>query len=375
MGVTRLGDAFAEIMRRHGWSGAKLARRLGVSQPWVSMVLAGKRDPGLARSAQLLRTVGWQLELVPSEEDDPVKRRQFLASAASVALIPSPTTNSPYRDAAYVRLLADRLAHTEEQIGGAPLVREALCHVQHIAPAALGTDTGLQSAGSRLARQAALVLHDTRDLDRAERVAGLSLTLAAHAKDGQAQAHAYATLALIRNYGGPRSRAAEYVRRGLALHGLDDATRAALLVRLARSLAVLPGQERPVRRALDEAQALAEQLSPAEGAEVMANSGIALSDLGQHSSGAADLQAAVASVEGRSPLLAGLYQARLTKSAIQAGDVGAMTEGMNALALVAPLLTSRRMSIHIRHILTDTRRWETVPEIRRAREQLREVTR
>jgi transcriptional regulator with XRE-family HTH domain len=375
MGVTRLGDAFTEVMKRHGWSGAALARRLGVSQPWVSMVLAGKRDPGLARSAQLLRTVGWQLELVPSEEDDPVKRRQFLASAASVALIPSATGSNPYRDAAYVQLLADRLAHTEEQIGGAPLVREALRHVQHVAPAALGTDTGLQAAASRLARQAALVLHDTRDLDRAERVAALALTLATRAHDAGAQAHAYETLSLIRTYGGPRSRAAEYVRRGLALDGLDDATRAALLVRLARSLAVLPGQERPVRRALDEAQALAERLPPVDGADVMANSGIALSDLGQHAKGVADLQAAVRSVEAQSPLLVGLYRARLTKSAIQAGDVDGAAGGMEALALVAPLLTSRRMDIHVRHILTDTRRWGTAREIRHAREQLREVTR
>ncbi|MGH3240785.1 MAG: helix-turn-helix domain-containing protein [Spirillospora sp.] len=374
MGITRLGEAFAEIMSRHGWSGAALARRLGVSQPWVSMVLAGKRDPGLARSARLLRTVGWELELVPSEEDDPVKRRRFLASAASVALIPSATGTNPYRDASYVRLLADRLAHTEEQIGGAPLVREARRHLQHVAPVALGTDTGLQAAASGLARQAALVLHDTRDLDRAERAAGLALTLAARARDAPAQAHAYGTLSLIRTYGGPSSRAAEYVRRGLGLHDLDEATRAALLVRLARSLAVLPGQERHVRNALDDAQALTGQLSSVDAAEVMANSGIALSDLGQHAAGAADLQTAVTSVEAQSPLLVGLYQARLTKSAIQAGDMGGMAKGMNALALVAPLLTSRRMEIHVRHILTDTRRWGAVREVKQAREQLREVT-
>lgn len=375
MGVSQLGDAFTEIMRRNGWSGAALARRLGVSQPWVSMVLAGKRDPGLARSARLLRTVGWQLELVPSEEDDPVKRRQFLASAASVALIPSPTSSSPYRDAAYVRLLADRLAHTEEQIGGAPLVGEALRHVQRIAPAALGNDTALQTAASGLARRAALVLHDTRHLDRAERVASLALTLADRAQDAYAQAHAYETLSLIRTYGGPRSRAAEYVRRGLALHDLDDATRAALLVRLARSLAVLPGQERPVRRALDEAHALTDRLGPVDGADVMANSGIALSDLGQHAKGAANLLAAVTSVEAQSPLLVGLYRARLTKSAIQVGDVAGTVSGMDALALVAPLLTSRRMDIHVRHIFTDTRRWATVREVRHARERLREVIR
>ncbi|QXJ21965.1 helix-turn-helix transcriptional regulator [Actinomadura graeca] len=375
MGVSSLGDAFSVVMKRHGWSGAALARKLDVSQPWVSMVLAGKRDPGMAKAARLLRTVGWELELVPSEEDDPVRRRRFLASAASVALTPPATGRHPYRDASYVRLLADRLAYTEEQIGGAPLVREALRHVRLVAPAMLGTDTGLQSAASGLARHAALILHDTRDLDNAERVANLSLALAGKGRDTCAQANAYSTLSLIRTYGKPRFRAAEYVRRGLALHDLDDATRAALLVRLARSLAVLPGQERPVRRALEEAQALASRLNPADAAEVMANSGIALADCGLHALGAVDLRKAVAGVESQSPLLAGLYRARLTKSAIRAGDVGAMTEGVASVALVAPLLTSRRMDIHVRHILTGTRPWAAVPEVRKAREQLREVTR
>ncbi|MFC5753857.1 helix-turn-helix domain-containing protein [Actinomadura rugatobispora] len=375
MGVSSLGEAFTVVMKRHGLTGAALARKLGVPQPWVSMVLSGKRDPGMARSADLLRRAGWELELVPSQEEDPVKRRRFLASAASVALIPSATQTNPYRDAAFVQLLADRLAHTEEQIGGAPLIREAMRHVHHIAPAVGEKDTGLQVAGSELARQAALVLHDTRHLDQAERVASLALALAVKAEDTRGQAHAYATLSLIRTYGVPNSRAAEYVRCGLALDGLDDATRAMLLVRLGRSLAVLPGQERPVRRALEKAQGLAGRLSPVDGAELMANSGIALSDCGLHSQGAVDLQAAVASVESRSPLLLGLYRARLTKSAIKARDLGAVAEGMSALAKIVPLVTSRRLTIHVGHILSSTLPWGRVQEIGEARDQLREISR
>lgn len=374
MAVRSLGGAFTLIMRRHGWSGARLARETGTSQPWVSMVLAGKRDPGLARSAHLLQRAGWELELVPSKED-PVKRRRFLASAASVAFVPKPPSGAkPYADPDYVHALADRLAHTEEQIGGAPLVHEAMRHVQRIAPAVERKDTSLQGAASRLARHAALVLHDTRRLGQAERVAALSLALAGKAGDGNAQAHAYDTLALISTYGTPAARAAEYARRGLALGGLDNATRAMLLVRLGRSLAVLPGQERQVRRALDDAQNLVDQLGPIEGAEIMANSGIALSDCGLYARGAADLQSAVSVVEAKSPLLLALYQARLTKSAIRARDVAEVAEAMTALSQVVPLVTSRRMDIHVRHILTDSRIWQAVPEIRNAREQLAEVT-
>lgn len=55
--------------------------------------------------------------------------------------------------------------------------------------------------------------------------------------------------------------------------------------------------------------------------------------------------------------------------------MGGIVGGLDALTVVAPLLTSRRMSIHVRHILADTRRWGGVREIRHAREQLREVTR
>jgi hypothetical protein len=271
--------------------------------------------------------------------------------------------------------IPSRLSHTEEQIGGAPLVRDALRHVHHVAPAVGGKDERLQVAASELARQAALVLHDTRHLDQAEKIASLALALAARAGAVRAQAQAYETLSLIRTYGVPKSRAAEYVRRGLALDGLDDGTRAMLLVRLGRSLAVLPGQERPVRRALDEAQGLATRLSPVDGAEVLANSGIALSDCGLHKQGAVDLNAAVESVEARSPLLLGLYRARLTKSAIKAKDVTAAAEGMNALAGVVPLVTSRRLDIHLGHIMSGTRQWGAVREIGEAREQLREITR
>jgi hypothetical protein len=74
-------------------------------------------------------------------------------------------------------------------------------------------------------------------------------------------------------------------------------------------------------------------------------------------------------------LARGLYRARLTKSAIRARDVSAAAEGMKVLAGVAPLVTSRRLSIHVGHILTDTRTWARVREVGEARERLREITR
>ncbi|MBA9002452.1 helix-turn-helix domain-containing protein [Thermomonospora cellulosilytica] len=375
MAVKSLGDALMVIMRRHGWTGTRLAREIGTSQPWVSMVLSGKRDPGMARSAALLRRVGWELELVPSKEDDPVKRRRFLASATSVAFMPQLTPSAkPYRDADYVRVLADRLAHTEEQIGGAPLVREAVRHVHHVASAIEGGERRLQGAAARLARQAALVLHDTRRLGQAEKAAVLSLALAGKAGDAQAQALAYDTLALIRTYGSAAASAVECARRGLALGGLDDATRAMLLVRLGRSLAVLPGQERQVRRAVDRAQELMDRLGALDSAEIMANAGIALSDCGLPARGAIDLRSAVAAVESQSPLLLALYQARLAKTAVRARDIDETARAMTALSRTVPLVTSRRVDIHVRHLLDGTRGWSTILEVKDARERLAEVS-
>ncbi|MGI5330652.1 hypothetical protein [Actinomadura nitritigenes] len=61
-----------------------------------------------------------------------------------------------------------------------------------------------------------------------------------------------------------------------------------------------------MRRALDQAQEFAERLNSIDGAEVLANFGIALSDCGLHLQGASDLRAAITTVEGQSPLLVGL---------------------------------------------------------------------
>lgn len=99
MKVESLGDAFRVVVDRTGWSGSRLARELGTAQPWISMVLNGRRDPGMRRSAELLARAGWELQLVPrTREDDPVKRREFLLGAASVVFVPTQTA-SPYTSA------------------------------------------------------------------------------------------------------------------------------------------------------------------------------------------------------------------------------------------------------------------------------------
>lgn len=45
-----------------GWERAKLARRLGVSPPYISNVLAGKENLTLEQIARIFRPLGFRLE-------------------------------------------------------------------------------------------------------------------------------------------------------------------------------------------------------------------------------------------------------------------------------------------------------------------------
>jgi hypothetical protein len=367
MEVRSLADAFRLVMERTGWSGARLARELGVPQPWVSMVLGERRDPGMRRSAEMLEQAGWALRLTPiGEDDDPVKRREFLASAAAVTLLPS-SRATPYSSAAYLDALTGHLTHHEEQIGGAPLARVALRHAHRLAAAARSGDVPPNAAASRLCRQAALILHDVRQLGRAEQVAAMAQRFAQDAQDPSAQAHAFDTLSMITAHL-PDGRGAEYARRGLAVPGTDDSDRAMLSARLARSLALMASHGREARAVLDQAL----QLSAQPSADVAGNVGIAFTDLGMarhaepHLTAAAELSAA-------SPFLRSLYLAREVKTAIRARQPDVAAGHMLSLAVVAPMVDSPRLHIHLKHIMDGTQRWATIPAVRDARETLREA--
>lgn len=370
VGVRGLGDAFRVVMRRHGWTGAHLARQLGTSQPWVSMVLSGRRDPGMRRSAEMLARLGWDLQLVPSGEEDPVKRREFLAGAAAAMFVPAPSA-SPYTDADYVSALTARLAHHEGQVGGAPLAREALRHAARVVPGLRGKDRRLDAAAAGLCRQAALILHDVRNLAQAERLAGLALRFARRAGDPTAQLHAYDTLALTSAYT-PDGRGVAYARRGLALGGTSDADRAVLAARLGRTLALVPTGQYDARRYLDESLDLAAGGSQLTG-EIHGNAGIGLTDLGlpaasRHLENAVELTTA-------EPFVQSLYLARQAKMAIRARKPDAAAPVMRTLAGVIPLVDSPRLIIHVRHILDGTGRWAGIPDMRHTREAMREAAR
>ncbi len=125
-------------MDRRGWSGSRLAREAGASQPWVSMVLGGRRDPGMRRSAELLKRAGWELHVVPREED-PVKRQEFLAAGVGAGLVFLPSVKADlYTSPEHLDRVTARLVYHESQMGGGAVAREALRHVRRTVAAALG---------------------------------------------------------------------------------------------------------------------------------------------------------------------------------------------------------------------------------------------
>ena len=351
-------------MDRNGWSGTRLAREMGTSQPWVSMVLSGKRDPGIRRSADLLARAGWKLRLVPTEGES-VDRRLFLAAAASAALVPAAAA-SPYSSPDYLDGIAGRLACNEAQLGGAPLAREAARHAARAVGAAEAAGQSGQAAASRLLRQCALVLHDVRQLGRAEQAAGAALRLARAADDIAGQVQALDTLSLITAHQRD-GRGAEYARRGLALPGTDHG-RAILAARLGRALALRPGSAREAHRWLDHALAL----QGGEDAEVCGNCGIGFTDAGMPGRGEPYLAAAVART-APSPFTHSLYVARQAKTAMRARQPERAAQAMTALAALAPLVESPRLAIHLRHVYDGTRQWDGIWDVRHAREALREA--
>lgn len=335
------------------------------------MVLNGHRDPSVGRAAELVAKAGWQLQLVPSG-DDPVRRRAFLLTAAGAGAglaFDPPKTANPYSDPGYVDGLTARLVYNEDQMGGTPLAREAAGHAARVVSAARGAGRALQSAASRLCRQAALILHDARSMDRAEETAATALAFGRSAGDWTAQARACDTLSLIAAYL-PGGRAVEYARRGLALPDVSASDQAVLAARLGRA-AALGGEQYEARGSLEHALELAAQTGPS--AEISGNIGIGFTDLRMPGRAGQYLAKAV-SLSASSPFLRSLYLSRLTKAAMRGQQPDLAAQEMTELASVVPLVQSPRLVYHVRHIIDGTDKWASIPGIRDAREALKEVT-
>src|SRR5262245_214178 len=133
MEAKSLPDALMLIKEQRDCSQGQLARDLGVGKSWVSDVIKGRvTSTGLARVIELLDRVGWEVSFRPKgEESDSVKRREFVAAAASVAFVPSSRVE-PFKDAVYLREVAKTTARDRYERGGIASLPSALRQVQRI---------------------------------------------------------------------------------------------------------------------------------------------------------------------------------------------------------------------------------------------------
>ncbi|GLY88672.1 helix-turn-helix domain-containing protein [Actinoallomurus iriomotensis] len=366
-----LPEALKAIMSRHGWSQVELAAELGVSQSWVSQTSRGVKDSGIAKVQRLLDRVGWEVRITPKTENDAVKRRQFVSAVGSIAFVPSPKI-APYQDPEYVRTLAGRLAQDRYEQGGIPVASTALRHLKKVGFVISGKDRKLQSAASDLACEAARIFYDARRYEVAERAGSFAFELARRSGDFNGQAAACSALSRISIDRGQGDRGIMYARQGLALPDLSPSQRAWLKLRMARSLALVGGQERAARHRLAELGDT-EGLSPYEKADMKGNVGVALAGMRAYPDAHAAIAEAVALSGQCSALLLVAYKAWQVESALAASEPQMAAEHMAALARIAPMVSSARVNAHITGILGMSARWSDVPELRQACEHLRSV--
>src|SRR5918999_4597579 len=168
MEARNLSEALKLIMAQRGCSGSQLARDLGVSQSWLSYAARGKKDTSTGNAARLLASVGWELVIRPkTEDDDPMKRREFMTAAASVMFVPSPKVG-PDQDPAYVRELARTVARARYEHGSGTITATAIKHLRRIESAVTSGDRKLQEATSDLAVEAVWTLSEAHGFDSAE---------------------------------------------------------------------------------------------------------------------------------------------------------------------------------------------------------------
>lgn len=372
MEIKSLPEALKTIMRQHGWTQRELGRQLGMSQVWVSQVTRGQKDTGVANMIRRLSRIGWELVIRPKRED-PVKRRQFLAAATSVAFVPSAQT-PPYQDPEYVRALTDHLSTSLYEQGGLRVLPAALEYAQQMKGALTSTDRTLQAAASSLTAWAAWVAKDSERFDIGERLGRLALALANRAGDQEAQSGAYSALSRISIGAGRPHDAVAYARRGVALPEITPAQRAWLNMRLGRALALVGGQDYAAREALAQAQDTTAYLPDVfEVADLTGNIGEGLSDLRAYSEAQASLDESAALSEKRSPLLHGSALVLQAKTALRASDPEFAVDRMVVLARITPMVSSSWLRRNAREILDLSARWATVPEMHTAREYLSSV--
>ncbi len=378
MEATNLPDALVLIMESRGWSQSRLARKLGISQAFVSQLVNRKRDVAIGKVIRYLARVGWQVRITPkAEEEGPLERREFttmfLPGAASLIFVSSDSA-SPFQDAGYVRGVAKSLAHRRYELGGVPLVDDALGHLARTRRAAMGEpeNAALMDAAATLSDQVALVLYDAGRIADAERAGKFGLGFADRSPRTETKAQVLDTLSRVASYQGDWGRGVAYARHGLSVRDVSHSQRASLNMRLGRALAPIPGQEAASREALEHALGC-ERLPAFSRAALTGDVGIGFGRLRQYDRAGELLGEAAARIGEWSPLFQAQYVGRQAQAALRAGDPALAAVRMEELARALPFVSSARTTARVAEILASSRRWAHVPVMRHAREYLRSV--
>jgi tetratricopeptide (TPR) repeat protein len=377
-------------MERRAYSQNRLARELKKGQGWVSDVINGKAGLEFAKMIKILSRIGLEVVIRPKrEESDQVKRREFVAAAASVMFVPSPKVG-PYQDPSNVWDLAQRTARARYEFGGGAIALTAIRHIRRIEPAVTSQDRKLQEAASDLAVQTVWALNDACRVEAAESAGRLALKLAKASGSPRAQARAYEALISLNLDHGVADRALMYANKGVRLREIPELPQAWMRLKKGWALAHVSGQENRARGEIETIQELLQDTHGFSGqsssenysggrphaavvADMTGNIGLSLNDLGVYGEAQSAFNKCVSGLEQSSPALAAFFLAHQIMAALTASQLPLAADRMLKLARIAPLVNSPRVEKSLGKVLAQSAKWSTVPTIRDARDQLETV--
>ncbi|MDX6741620.1 hypothetical protein [Actinocorallia sp. A-T 12471] len=370
MEYSDLAQAAQAIMKERGWTQAQLGEALGRTPSWASLVASGKNDVGFSRLAKMLGRVGYELVIRRKPDEAEVKRRAFLASAATVALVPSANGN-PYRDPEYVQALSQRIGANLYGSGGLTAVEEAAKHLRRVKLTAADVkDTRFLSAASSLARHVSLVEYDARRLPQAKEAGKLAVVFARAADDHTGQIGALNELSMFGAYEGDGLNSHLYARQALTIPDVTPEEEAAAHVNFGRSLGLL-NEKRNSALHLDRAREIGEGLDHFQRLNLIGNVGVALHDQAAWEPAQNAFQEAVNGLAPSSPWLAANLMARQVQGALKASQPLLAADLMESLGRLAPLVSSARLDTYLHEIGTLSAPWKHTPEVKTMRDQLK----
>lgn len=300
-----------------------------------------------------------------------MKRRDFIAHAATVTLVPSANGN-PYRDPDYVSMIAERIKKGLYN-SGVTSASHAAQHLRRVERAiGAGRDGKLTRAAAVLAHHVAIVHYNADDLPEAHKSGKLAFVLAQMCQDHEGQADALNGLALFSAYQRDGLRTQQYARQALTVPDISPESEATAHMRLGRALGML-SEARASRTHLDRAQEISSELPDFKRTDMLGGIGVALSEQGNWKASHGTLTEVVRLMAPMSPFLGVHYLACHARTALRGSQPTLAAELVDALTRVASLVSSEGLNILYTEISRLTKPWAEAPEGKTMRDQLKSL--